>query len=167
MEWSTEDADRVRAMWEDGMTASQIARVLGNRSRNAVISKIHRTGGSARATPNTPVRAMAKRIRARRIQPPRFKPEPEPLAAAAPVHAAPLDPSLGVLGLSAELCHYPFGDPKGADFAFCGRPANGCYSYCVEHQKLCYRRESAEQKRARRALARFLAAGGRTPAAAV
>ena len=48
MSWTDERIDRLKAMWEKGMTASQIAEDLGGVSRNAVIGKAHRLGLDAR-----------------------------------------------------------------------------------------------------------------------
>jgi GcrA cell cycle regulator len=42
MSWTDERIDRLKTMWEKGMTASQIAEDLGGVSRNAVIGKAHR-----------------------------------------------------------------------------------------------------------------------------
>jgi GcrA cell cycle regulator len=39
MSWTEERIDRLKAMWNEGKTASQIAEELGGVSRNAVIGK--------------------------------------------------------------------------------------------------------------------------------
>ena len=54
MSWTDERIDRLRALWEEGMTASQIAEALGGISRNAVIGKAHRLGLQARPSPVKP-----------------------------------------------------------------------------------------------------------------
>ncbi|MGL5837871.1 MAG: GcrA family cell cycle regulator [Sphingorhabdus sp.] len=51
MSWTDERIDRLRAMWEKGLTASQIADELGGVSRNAVIGKAHRLGLKSRPSP--------------------------------------------------------------------------------------------------------------------
>jgi GcrA cell cycle regulator len=51
MAWTDERIDQLKAMWEKGMTASQIADELGGVSRNAVIGKAHRLGLQARPSP--------------------------------------------------------------------------------------------------------------------
>ena len=35
-------------------------------------------------------------------------------------------------------CRWPFGDPREADFRFCGEPVELGKSYCPTHQKLAY-----------------------------
>ena len=51
MSWTDERIDRLRTMWENGLTASQIAEDLGGVSRNAVIGKAHRLGLKSRPSP--------------------------------------------------------------------------------------------------------------------
>lgn len=76
MSWTDERIEALKAMWEAGKTASQIAEELGGVSRNAVIGKAHRLGLQARPSP---VKAS--------------EPAPEPVAAASEpepvVEAAP------------------------------------------------------------------------------
>src|SRR5215218_2559422 len=54
MSWTEERIDRLKAMWANGATASQIADELGGVSRNAVIGKAHRLGLEARPSPVKP-----------------------------------------------------------------------------------------------------------------
>ena len=51
MSWTDERIDRLKALWIQGMTASQIADELGGVSRNAVIGKAHRLGLQSRPSP--------------------------------------------------------------------------------------------------------------------
>ncbi|HXH53275.1 MAG TPA: GcrA family cell cycle regulator [Sphingomicrobium sp.] len=54
MSWTEERIERLKTMWHDGATASQIADELGGVSRNAVIGKAHRLGLEARPSPVKP-----------------------------------------------------------------------------------------------------------------
>ena len=51
MSWTEERIDKLKSMWEKGMTASQIADELGGVSRNAVIGKAHRLDLQSRPSP--------------------------------------------------------------------------------------------------------------------
>lgn len=42
--WSAEDKERVKALWLDGKSASEIERIVGAVSRSAVIGLVHRMG---------------------------------------------------------------------------------------------------------------------------
>lgn len=51
MSWTDQRIDQLKALWEKGLTASQIAEELGGVSRNAVIGKAHRLGLKSRPSP--------------------------------------------------------------------------------------------------------------------
>ena len=81
MSWTDERIDRLKSMWEKGLTASQIANELGGVSRNAVIGKAHRLGLKSRPSPVKANEGEAK---------PAPKPKAKPVEkAAAPRAAAP------------------------------------------------------------------------------
>jgi GcrA cell cycle regulator len=52
MSWTDERVETLKKMWNDGQSASQIAKELGGVTRNAVIGKVHRLGLSNRSTPS-------------------------------------------------------------------------------------------------------------------
>jgi GcrA cell cycle regulator len=82
MSWTEERIERLKTMWHDGATASEIAEKLGGVSRNAVIGKAHRLGLEARPSPVKPGEehaAPAKPTKAQAAPPPK----PAPAAAAA------------------------------------------------------------------------------------
>jgi GcrA cell cycle regulator len=51
MSWTDERINQLKTLWENGLTASQIADELGGVSRNAVIGKAHRLGLKSRPSP--------------------------------------------------------------------------------------------------------------------
>jgi hypothetical protein len=42
MGWTDERVELLKKLWQDGLSASQIAKQLGGVTRNAVIGKVHR-----------------------------------------------------------------------------------------------------------------------------
>jgi GcrA cell cycle regulator len=76
MSWTEERIERLKKMWHDGATASQIADELGGVSRNAVIGKAHRLGLEQRPSPVKPGEEKEAR-------------KPAPAATAAPKPVAP------------------------------------------------------------------------------
>jgi GcrA cell cycle regulator len=93
MSWTEERIERLKKMWQDGSTASQIADELGGVSRNAVIGKAHRLGLEARPSPvkpgdeSAPAPAKAKKAESAPKAPPAEKPQPQEQPA--PKAAAP------------------------------------------------------------------------------
>jgi GcrA cell cycle regulator len=99
MSWTDERIERLKALWTQGMTASQIADELGGVSRNAVIGKAHRLGLQSRPSPvkaNEPGEEPQGTAEAPALEP---APWDEPVKAAtaaepapAPVQAPPAPP---------------------------------------------------------------------------
>jgi GcrA cell cycle regulator len=100
MSWTEDRIERLKKMWHEGATASQIADELGGVSRNAVIGKAHRLGLEQRPSPvkpgdekeiKKPAPAAAPAPKAApRAEPPRAAaPAPTPAAPAASHPAAP------------------------------------------------------------------------------
>lgn len=48
MSWTDDRVEKLKKMWSEGQSASQIAKELGGVTRNAVIGKVHRLGLSNR-----------------------------------------------------------------------------------------------------------------------
>jgi GcrA cell cycle regulator len=155
MAWTDERVERLRRLWTDGLSASQIAKELGGVTRNAVIGKVHRLGLSGRAAPSRPPERQVKRTRPRAaIAPQRIAiatPARKPLAAEAPVEIpmvatdAPMTPAklpsgefATVLNLSEHICKWPIGDPSDAEFRFCGRKAKSGAPYCEGHCQVAF-----------------------------
>jgi GcrA cell cycle regulator len=95
MSWTEERIERLKKMWHEGATASQIADELGGVSRNAVIGKAHRLGLEQRPSPVKPgdekeaaKPAPAATARAAPKPAPRAEPPAPTKAAAAPPTAA-------------------------------------------------------------------------------
>lgn len=146
--WTEERVDQLKSLWTDGLSASQIARVLGEGiTRNAVIGKVHRLGLAGRATaarvdrlrlPSTP--RLAPRLR--EPEPPVLEEEPLKLE----------DGSLvGVLAISDRMCRWPIGDPGAEEFHFCGRSPKSGSPYCEAHARKAYQPHQLRRDRHRMA----------------
>jgi GcrA cell cycle regulator len=90
MSWTEERIDKLKTMWEKGMTASQIAEELGGVSRNAVIGKAHRLDLQSRPSPVKGGDADAAKPEAKKAAPAPKATKPAP--AHIPVAAAPPPP---------------------------------------------------------------------------
>ncbi|HEX8414348.1 MAG TPA: GcrA family cell cycle regulator [Sphingomicrobium sp.] len=123
MSWTDERIDRLKKMWSDGATASQIADELGGVSRNAVIGKAHRLGLDARPSPVKPGEEKEKKAAAAAAPQP-VPPKPAPKAEAAPpkpaapplrvpVPAEPMAPQLVPARAGAENVQYRSVGPGG------------------------------------------------------
>ena len=94
MSWTDERVETLKKMWNEGQSASQIAKELGGVTRNAVIGKVHRLGLSNRAgAAPAPAAPVAPKPAAKEKAPaPAAKPAkaeaPRPAANSAPQPAA-------------------------------------------------------------------------------
>jgi GcrA cell cycle regulator len=147
MGWTDDRVEQLKSLWTEGLSASQIARVLGGVTRNAVIGKVHRLGLAGRASPNRVERPrlpmapkMSMRVHA---------PEP-PVVEEDPVV---MDDGnfVTVLTISNSMCRWPIGDPSEHEFHFCGRkPKNGS-PYCEAHARKAYQPQQLRRDKGRMA----------------
>ncbi len=163
MGWTDERVELLKKLWQDGLSASQIAKQLGGVTRNAVIGKVHRLGLSGRATPSKPQRTVFKAPRPARVvtstpSAPRRLAEPSHHHHHAPAPVRLLDEAPGtatVLTLGAHMCKWPIGDPALDNFTFCGRRTDEG-PYCHEHAQVAYQPPQAKKKTSAAELARSL-----------
>ena len=147
MSWTDERVEQLKKLWTEGLSASQIARVLGEVTRNAVIGKVHRLGLSGRASPARIERPRYPKPQRRLIkavmpEPIIIEEEPEP------------EPEPGewttVLTLKEHMCKWPIGNPGDSNFRFCGRKAGEGASYCNEHARKAYQPAHIKRDRMRK-----------------
>ncbi|MDQ3559688.1 MAG: GcrA cell cycle regulator, partial [Pseudomonadota bacterium] len=60
MSWTDERVETLKRLWQEGLSASQIAAELGGVTRNAVIGKVHRLGLSGRGQPTTTIKRQRR-----------------------------------------------------------------------------------------------------------
>jgi GcrA cell cycle regulator len=113
MSWTEERIERLKKMWHDGATASQIADDLGGVSRNAVIGKAHRLGLEQRPSPVKP----GEEKEAKKAAPAPAAPRPAAKAESAkpaPAAAAPsATPAPATLNRSSPEMQYRSIGPGG------------------------------------------------------
>lgn len=116
MSWTDERVETLKRMWNEGQSASQIAKELGGVTRNAVIGKVHRLGLSNRVggKDDEEEGASAPAPAAAAKPDPAPRPEPAPRAEtprpAAPSPAAPA-PASNVTALPVRKAIIPAGQP--------------------------------------------------------
>ena len=150
MSWTEEKVAKLKELWGKGNTASEIAKIIGGISRNAVIGKAHRLNLSAKIKTRTAASNQhfensldEKSIKTKRNRKSKFRSliiekdfEPEN-----PKQLEELDES---------LCKWPIGHPDEKSFYFCGRNSLKDFSYCKLHLLYAYqpkgKKEDAAEK---------------------
>jgi GcrA cell cycle regulator len=166
MGWTDERVETLKKLWQDWLSASQIAKQLGGVTRNAVIGKVHRLGLSGRAAPSKPARPAFKPPRPARAAaaaptpPRRIAAEPAATSATpavpAPRYVEEAPGTATVLTLGAHMCKWPIGDPSLESFTFCGRRTGGEGPYCNEHARVAYQPAQTKKRSGASDLARSL-----------
>lgn len=172
MGWTDERVEKLKKLWAEGLSASQIAAQLGGVSRNAVIGKVHRlslpgrakAGGnqasrpakratSAPRAPNYASQRTTTRTVSRSAGATALKEvietevfEEAEIQPASNV-VVPISRRLGLTELTERTCKWPVGDPMKDDFHFCGNDSPESSPYCAYHARLAYQ-PSAERRRA-------------------
>lgn len=171
--WTDERVDRLKKLWSEGLSASQIAAQLGGVSRNAVIGKVHRLNlpGRAKAGGATSARSQKRVSMPAQARPASFAPRTITRTVTRPagatmlkedvevdvleeMHVArdnvvvPIFKRVPLIRLTERTCKWPLGDPLKDDFCFCGNDSPDNTPYCTYHQKLAYQ-PSAERRRVR------------------
>ena len=93
MSWTDDRVEKLKNLWAEGLSASQIAKDLGGVTRNAVIGKVHRLGLPAR-TPGGGSKSDAskkaeKATKTAAKAAPKAEPKAAPAPKPAPVKTAP------------------------------------------------------------------------------
>jgi GcrA cell cycle regulator len=133
MSWTHEKVEKLKELWSKGHTASQIAGMLGDTTRNAVIGKAHRLDLEARA-PSKQSSSPKSRENKQSI-----KRAAAPMSRKAKFQSILLDKNFesenpkSLEELTEETCKWPIGHPNEKKFYFCGRKPESNFPYCKLH----------------------------------
>ena len=147
MSWTPEREKKLKELWTRGHTASQIANLLGDTTRNAVIGKAHRMnlearGATKKITPkiNTENSNIVDTKTQKLGRKARFK------ALLLDKNFEPENPKK-LEELTDKTCRYPIGHPsEESSFYFCGRKPFEKEVYCRLHLMLCFQPKNAKEE---------------------
>lgn len=128
MSWTEDRIEKLRKLWDKGLSASQIAAELGEVTRNAVIGKAHRLALKSRPSP--------VKIDKKKAAPKAKKIVQEPPAE-----------KLTLLDLNERICKWPIGHPGDDDFHFCGKHSEPAVPYCPTHCAMAYQAQAPRRDR--------------------
>jgi GcrA cell cycle regulator len=146
-QWSDDRVERLKSLWQEGLSASQVAHALGDTTRNAVIGKVHRLGLADRDGPR---RVCRPRPAARRRP---TNPSHEQILTVVEEEPLKLDDGSFVTMRTVDrsMCRWPLGDPASNTFHLCGRSPKPGSPYCEAHSVKAH--QPHRKRRGDRALA--------------
>ena len=137
MSWTDGKVAKLKELWGKGKTASQIAEIIGDTSRNAVIGKAHRLNLSAKIKQRTSSSNQRNNIKyeVKGIQKRGRRSKFKSLLIARDFEPAK---NLHLEELTDQTCKYMEGHPNKPDASFCGRKSVEKFSYCPLHLILVF-----------------------------
>lgn len=174
--WTNERVEQLKKLWEEGLSASRIASLMGGITRNAVIGKVHRLGLSGRAkskgssTPRprrkpgeigiTPTRKATQRVgqaTASKFSTKETSRQSSSQKTTERVSFAekyktftnasmPECKRVTIMELNDYVCRWPLGDPSTPEFRFCGGDSATGMPYCPYHCSIAYQPAQERKK---------------------
>ena len=146
MNWTPERENKLKELWKKGHTASQIAALIGETTRNAVIGKAHRLNLAARAVSKKPsIATKAKKENYIEIKQEKLSRKARFKALLLDKNFEPENPKK-LEELTDETCKWPIGHPYEETFYFCGRKPMEKFPYCKLHMLYAFQPKHAKEE---------------------
>ena len=144
MKWSDHSENKLRELWNKGYTASQIAEMIGNTSRNAVIGKAHRLNLASRVTKKNPNSKLQVK-KNNTTKPSKVMTRSRFKSLLLDKDFEPENPK-ALEELSDSTCRWPIGHPDEENFYFCGRNPIKGFPYCKLHVLYAFQPKNAKEE---------------------
>ena len=134
MTWTNDKIDKLKQLWGNGNTASEIAQIIGDVTRNAVIGKANRLNLSSKVIKNFNNKSKSKLFDNNQNEEER-KNKTKKIKFKSLIIEKDFEPEnpKSLEELSDDTCKWPVGHPNESDFYFCGRNSLEKFSYCKLH----------------------------------
>ena len=131
MVWTVDKIDKLKQLWGKGNTASQIAQIIGDVTRNAVIGKANRLNLSNKLSPKSTINNLNNFHKKKPTNIPKGK-KVKFKSLIIEKNFEPENP-IQLEELNDNTCKWPTGHPNEPNFYFCGRKSLKYFSYCKLH----------------------------------
>ena len=131
MVWTIDKIDKLRQLWGKGDTANQIAQIIGDVTRNAVIGKANRLNLSNKLSPKSTINNSNNFHKKKPTNIPKGK-KVKFKSLIIEKNFEPENP-IQLEELNDNTCKWPTGHPNEPNFYFCGRKSLKYFSYCKLH----------------------------------
>ena len=145
MSWTPERQKKLKELWKKGYTASQIATMIGETTRNAVIGKAHRLNLEARVvSKKTLTTLIAKKGNNVEIKQEKLSRKARFKSLLLDKNFEPENPKT-LEELAEDTCKWPIGHPYEKNFYFCGRKPLEKFPYCNLHVLYAFQPKNAKE----------------------
>ena len=147
MSWTPEREEKLKQLWKEGHSGSQIARILGNgTTRNSVLGKAFRLKLQARAvTKKTTLRENTEKDNSPEVKTQKLGRKARFKALLLDKNFEPENPKK-FEELTDKTCRWPIGHPHNEDFYFCGRIPLEKFPYCKLHLLYAFQPKNAKEE---------------------
>ena len=145
MGWDIEKVDKLKKLWGKGNTASQIAEIIGDVTRNAVIGKAHRLNLATRISSSSikKNKDISKNFVGEKIKKQSRKSKFKSLLL--DKNFEPENPTK-LEDLIDGNCRWPLGEKMKPASLFCGRKSIEKFPYCKLHLLYAYQPKNAKEE---------------------
>ena len=145
MSWTPERQKKLKELWKKGYTASQIATMIGETTRNAVIGKAHRLNLEARVvSKKTSTTLISKKENNVTIKQEKLSRKARFKSLLLDKNFEPENPKK-LEELAEDTCRWPIGHPYEEKFYFCGRKPLEKFPYCKLHVLYAFQPKNAKE----------------------
>ena len=145
MSWTVDREKKLRELWKKGHSASQIAGMLGDTTRNAVIGKANRLKLASRSTAKANNKNKDQKNETETARPEKLSRRAKFKSLLLDKNFEPENPKT-LEELSDSTCRWPIGHPDEKDFYFCGRNPIKGFSYCKLHVLYAFQPKNAKEE---------------------
>ena len=132
MSWTPKKVSTLKELWGKGNTAAQIASIIGDVTRNAVIGKAYRLNLAVKSIPKSNNFKQVSQHQENVLPPERKTRKSRFKSLLMDKNFEPENPKM-LEELNEQTCRWPLGHPDERDFHFCGRKPESNFTYCKLH----------------------------------
>ena len=146
MSWTPEREEKLRKLWKKGHSGSEIAGILGNTTRNAVIGKAHRLKLETRSiSRKSSTKANTEKENISEVKNQKLGRKARFKALLLDKNFEPENPTK-LENLTDKHCRWPLGEKMEPASLFCGRESMEKFPYCRLHLLYAFQPKNAKEE---------------------
>ena len=146
MSWTPEREEKLRKLWKKGHSGSEIAGILGDTTRNAVIGKAHRLKLETRSiSRKSSTKANTEKENIPEVKNQKLGRKARFKALLLDKNFEPENPTK-LENLTDKHCRWPLGEKMEPASLFCGRESMEKFPYCRLHLLYAFQPKNAKEE---------------------